>query len=151
MAAGAARHGARKRANGTTNALQALGVAGGGLLAVTVMTILAGGPADPALGETGSPTSSGSPTGVEGLARSGDPTGQSVVTVPVRSTTGPSDIPTPGVPTAPSGAVPAGTTGLPSTPQTDSPVPGSPPTPVPALPGTPGPTTPTPDSPAPEP
>ena len=38
-----------------TNALQALGVAGGGLLAVTVMTMLAGGPADPALGETGFP------------------------------------------------------------------------------------------------
>src|SRR6478609_7253714 len=59
MAAGAARHGARKRtANRTTNALQALGVAGGGLLAVTVMTMLAGGPAAPDLDPTEVSTSS---------------------------------------------------------------------------------------------
>ncbi len=48
MAAGAARHGARKPASGTSNTLQAFGVAGGGLVAVTLMTILVGGPADPA-------------------------------------------------------------------------------------------------------
>jgi hypothetical protein len=52
MAAGAARHGARKGAHRTTNALQALGVAGGGLLAVTVMTMLAGGPAEPDIDPT---------------------------------------------------------------------------------------------------
>ena len=39
---------------GATNALQALGVAGGGLLAVTVMTILAGGPAELDTDGTGS-------------------------------------------------------------------------------------------------
>ena len=49
MAAGAARHGARKGARGVTSILQAFGVAGGGLLAVSVMTMLAGGPAAPDL------------------------------------------------------------------------------------------------------
>ena len=48
MAAGAARHGARKPARGiTANALQAIGVAGGGLLAVTALTVMVGGPAEP--------------------------------------------------------------------------------------------------------
>ena len=76
MAAGAARHGARKRCRGrTTNALQALGVAGGGLFAVTVMTMLAGGPADPDPDETGSSVSTGTPAGAEGLAGDGAPTG----------------------------------------------------------------------------
>lgn len=58
MAAGAPRHRAPKKEWGHAgNALQALGVAGAGLLAVTVMTALAGGPAKPAILVTSSPTS----------------------------------------------------------------------------------------------
>src|SRR5690349_2437710 len=58
MAAGAARHGARKGTRRTTSALQAFGVAGGGLLAVTVLTVIAGGPAAPDLDPTEVSTSS---------------------------------------------------------------------------------------------
>ncbi len=156
MAAGAARHGARKRtANRTTNALQALGVAGGGLLAVTVMTMLAGGPADPAVGETGSPSSSETPAGVAGLVGSGAPTGYPVVTVPVRSTIGPTGIPTPWSPTTPGGTLTPGTTVTSSNPPpaaalTGSPPPGSSPAPSPATSPTPEPPSPTPE-PTPEP
>ena len=51
MAAGAPRHRAPKATQGSTgNVLQALGVAGGGLLAVWVLTEIAGGPAAPGRG-----------------------------------------------------------------------------------------------------
>lgn len=67
MAAGAARHGARKGSRGIANVLQALGVAGCGLLAVTVLTMLSGGPAlpdvDPAEVSTGSSGRPGLPAG----------------------------------------------------------------------------------------
>ena len=89
MAAGAARHGARKGNRGLTNVLQALGVAAGGLFAVTVMTVLAGGPADPTSDETELSVSNGSPAGAEGLVKGQAPTGYPVFTVQVRSTTGP--------------------------------------------------------------
>ena len=56
MAAGAARHGAQKPPRGiTANVLQALGVAGGGLLAVTALTVMVGGPAAPDTDRTALP------------------------------------------------------------------------------------------------
>jgi hypothetical protein len=148
MAAGAARHGARKGARRTTNALQALGVAGGGLLAVTVMTMLAGGPADPDPDETALSVSTGTLGAAEGLARGRAPTGHPVFTVQVRSTTIPTGVTTPWSPTVPPGGVPAPTTVPASTTPTGTTTPtrAPSPTPTPTPTTTPSPTaTPTPD------
>lgn len=70
MAAGAARHGARKGSRGVTSILQAFGVAGGGLLAVSVMTMLAGGPAAPDLDPSEVSTSTSRSTGLPAGFRS---------------------------------------------------------------------------------
>lgn len=72
MAAGAARHRAPRKSHGSTgNVLQALGVAGGGLLAVTVMTMLAGGPGDREVAVAISPTASVRATQVKDVAARG--------------------------------------------------------------------------------
>ena len=102
MAAGAARHGARKPVRGTDNTLQALGVAGGGLVAVTLLTVLVGGPADPAAaGRAARDGVVGVTDRLEGSRAAVAPTSGPGATVPVRSTTARAHPPSP-VPTAPS-------------------------------------------------
>src|SRR4051812_20935078 len=72
MAAGAPRHGAPRKSHGSTrNVLQALGVAGGGLLAVSVMTTIAGGPATPSRLVAESPSRSVGATPVAAVAARG--------------------------------------------------------------------------------
>ena len=96
--------GARKPVSGTGNTLQAFGVAGGGLVAVTLLTVLVGGPADPA-GRTGSPSPASTRVGVlpTQMGTGGaSPTSGPGATVPIRSTTAPSVPPSSGPSTAPS-------------------------------------------------
>jgi hypothetical protein len=145
MAVGAARHGARKRAHTPGNTLQALGVAGGGLVAVTLLTVVVGGPADPAE-PTGStppaPASVGVPTALMGSLGT-SPTHGPGATVPIRSTTGANLPPLPGPTTTPPG------TSVPDTTDLVAPVPGATASPAVVTPsprpdeGTPTPTGPT--------
>ncbi len=72
MAAGAPRHRAPKKSHGSTgNVLQALGVAGGGLLAVSVMTVIAGGPAENRSQAVAAPSAAASATPESAVAGHG--------------------------------------------------------------------------------
>jgi hypothetical protein len=142
MAAGAARHGARKPARGgAANVLQALGVAGCGLFAVTVMTYLAGGPAE--LDTDGTESTGVSTSVTEGGTSGfrGAPGGTTPVrggsTASIWSTAPPGNLPPIG-PTAPPMTIP------PTPTTTSTPTPTPLPTPRPSESPTPPPSTPTP-------